>query len=354
MRRGAEVHYLHGDHLGSTSLTTDAGGAVVSEGRYLPFGGSRWSSGSDVTDFGFTGQRNEAGFGLHDYNARYYSSSLGRFVSADTVVPNFGNPQSLNRYSYVYNNALKYTDPSGHIVCTIEESPGFNKCPSATNLFDLDLSDWSGFAQGVANLALSVVGLQYDNEQQVVRTPSFEEQVDSIGFAHPLGMASVVSGRAFKGSFAALLGEFGERAPIIQKSRSIPQNSFGSSWKHLGTLIDDGHFRPDDLLLYFDNDSLLQGVMNIGSTSSKIPGTNIEALKLLRFEGLGGGAGAALFKEAIEESQRRGFGGALLWESSEQALEWYTQRGAKEIPGSYNLMYLTPEDAQHFLDKLAK
>jgi hypothetical protein len=51
---------------------------------------------------------------LHDYRARYYDPALGRFVQADTVVPEPGNPQALNRYAYVYNNPLKYTDPSGH------------------------------------------------------------------------------------------------------------------------------------------------------------------------------------------------------------------------------------------------
>jgi RHS repeat-associated protein len=62
----------------------------------------------------FTGQRQEAGFGLYDYNARYYDPTLGRFVSADSIVPGAGKPQALNRYSYVFNNPLKYVDPSGH------------------------------------------------------------------------------------------------------------------------------------------------------------------------------------------------------------------------------------------------
>jgi len=49
------------------------------------------------------------------YGARYYDWVLGRFISADTIVPNQFNPQSLNRYSYVLNNPLKYTDPTGHM-----------------------------------------------------------------------------------------------------------------------------------------------------------------------------------------------------------------------------------------------
>jgi len=50
--------------LGSTSLTTDETGDIVSEVRYLPYGEERWADGTTPTDFTFTGQRNEAGFGL--------------------------------------------------------------------------------------------------------------------------------------------------------------------------------------------------------------------------------------------------------------------------------------------------
>ncbi len=114
MRRGSEVYYLGGDHLGSTSLTTDSSGGIISEVRYLPYGQVRWSNGTSVTDFGFTSQRNEASFGLMDYNARYYSPVLGRFVSPDTIVPDPSSSGGFNRYRYTRNNPLKYTDPSGH------------------------------------------------------------------------------------------------------------------------------------------------------------------------------------------------------------------------------------------------
>jgi len=45
---------------------------------------------------------------------RWYDAQLGRWISADTIVPEPGNPQSLNRYSYVNNNPLKFIDPTGH------------------------------------------------------------------------------------------------------------------------------------------------------------------------------------------------------------------------------------------------
>ena len=44
------------------------------------------------------------------------SPYINRFLSADTIVPGYANPQNLNRYSYVRNNPIKYTDPSGHGV----------------------------------------------------------------------------------------------------------------------------------------------------------------------------------------------------------------------------------------------
>ena len=46
--------------------------------------------------------------------ARFYDPLLGRFLSADSIVPEPGKPQSLNRYSYVYNRPLMYNDPTGH------------------------------------------------------------------------------------------------------------------------------------------------------------------------------------------------------------------------------------------------
>ena len=92
--------------------TTNSAGTSTSSQLYYAFGGIR--SGSAPTDFGFTGQRRDASATLMYYNARYYDTTLGRFISADTLVPQAGDPQALNRYSYVGNNPLKYTDPSGH------------------------------------------------------------------------------------------------------------------------------------------------------------------------------------------------------------------------------------------------
>ena len=117
--RGVEaVFWLHPDHLGSTSLVTDEGGDKEAERRYFPWGEVRYEDSGEVhTGRLYTGQIRDATTDLYYYNARYYDAWLARFVSADTVVPEAGEPQSLNRYSYVLNNALRYIDPSGHCPC---------------------------------------------------------------------------------------------------------------------------------------------------------------------------------------------------------------------------------------------
>ncbi len=114
MRINNDVYYVLKDHLGSASVVTDSSGNVVGEQRYYPFGGTRWSMGSMLTDKLYTGQREMAGLGIYHYGARFYSPTLGRFLSADTIIPGAANPQSFNRYSYVLNNPLRYIDPTGH------------------------------------------------------------------------------------------------------------------------------------------------------------------------------------------------------------------------------------------------
>ena len=135
------VQYLHQDHLGSTGLVTTASGAFAQARFQAPFGapwytptttavaptlgtrfGEPWPAAdtqqaiAEATDRHYTGQRSfEASLGsLYHYQARWYSPVLGRFLSPDPIVPEPGNPQSLNRYSYVYNNPFRYIDPSGY------------------------------------------------------------------------------------------------------------------------------------------------------------------------------------------------------------------------------------------------
>jgi RHS repeat-associated protein len=112
---GTLSYPLH-DHLGSTSEITTTAGTVASSMRYWPYGGTR-TGGVTGTDLLYTGQRQEAGdaqMGLYNYKARFYSTALGRFLSADPV----GGGSA--RYQYVRSNPIILVDPTGFtafIVC---------------------------------------------------------------------------------------------------------------------------------------------------------------------------------------------------------------------------------------------
>ena len=87
---GLGLSYLYGDHLGSVSASTNASGSAVQR-QYFDAWGQRLSGSVNQTKRGYTGQYRDD-TGLLFYNARYYDPSIGRFVSADSIVP--GNAAS--------------------------------------------------------------------------------------------------------------------------------------------------------------------------------------------------------------------------------------------------------------------
>jgi RHS repeat-associated protein len=104
------------------AVLTDETGAAVERDSYDAWGKRRQPGGADdpsgsitsQTTRGFTSQEHLADVGLINFNARIYDPMVGRFLSADSIVPNPTDPQSFNRYGYVRNRPLSATDPSGH------------------------------------------------------------------------------------------------------------------------------------------------------------------------------------------------------------------------------------------------
>ncbi len=125
MLDGATLKYLLADHLGSTAITTTNVRARQTELRYFAYGKTRYTFGAPPTSFKYTGQRQQVNANeMYFYGARWYDGLVGRFLSPDTIVPQPGNPQSLNRYMYVRGNPLKLIDPSGMTEC----AAGDNAC----------------------------------------------------------------------------------------------------------------------------------------------------------------------------------------------------------------------------------
>ncbi|MGI8544185.1 MAG: RHS repeat domain-containing protein [Aridibacter sp.] len=122
----ATTRYLTSDHLGSPRIITDGSGNVLSRRDFLPFGEELYTgTGNRQTGHGytygdstrqkFTGYQRDEETDLDFAQARMYSSQLGRFTAVDPLLVsgNSANPQTFNRYAYVMNSPLLFTDPTG-------------------------------------------------------------------------------------------------------------------------------------------------------------------------------------------------------------------------------------------------
>ncbi len=124
-----QVLYFTLDHLGSVTLITDGSGAVTEQDSYDAWGKRRNPDGSDAasctianaTTRGFTNQEMMDEICAVNLNARIYDPVIGRFMAADSVVPDTYSLQTLNRYAYVTNNPLSFTDPTGHDCTSCSE-----------------------------------------------------------------------------------------------------------------------------------------------------------------------------------------------------------------------------------------
>ena len=127
-RTAISTDYLITDHLGSIDAIADSSGALLYDLSFDAWGRRRAADSTfaiintpataltTLTPRGFTGHEMLDTVGLIHMNGRVYDPRLGRFTSADPIVQFPHYSQSFNRYSYVFNNPLSYTDPSGYLV----------------------------------------------------------------------------------------------------------------------------------------------------------------------------------------------------------------------------------------------
>ena len=116
--------WIHKDHLGSTSLLTKTDGSVACKTQFDPSGQQvmLWVNpvGGTSISQGFTGYEKDNPTGLYNAQARMYSYGQARFLQPDPLgvgAANPAKPQSFNRYSYVDNDPVNFTDPEGLIKC---------------------------------------------------------------------------------------------------------------------------------------------------------------------------------------------------------------------------------------------
>jgi RHS repeat-associated protein len=110
-------YYIHTDHLGSTNVISNSTGELSQIIDYYPYGQERICSGTCNTDKKYIGQYYDNDSALNYFNARYYNSFSGRFISQDRMFWSpekfLMDPQSLNSYSYARNNPIVFLDSNG-------------------------------------------------------------------------------------------------------------------------------------------------------------------------------------------------------------------------------------------------
>jgi RHS repeat-associated protein len=158
------VYYYHHDHLGNIRVVTDSNGNVVERHDFYPFG-EEISQTQSKDQYLFTGKPRDSESGLDYFGARYYSSSLSRFMSVDPAPGFIADTRTLNPYIYAANNPLVYIDRDGEVVViaavaigagiaglingTAEALTEYIANPDAS-FKDLAKSFGAGFAGGVA------------------------------------------------------------------------------------------------------------------------------------------------------------------------------------------------------------
>ena len=171
------------DWLGTERARTAVAGTICETITSLPFGDGQVNSGvcADAGPMHFTGKERDAESSLDEFGARYYASSLGRFMTPDWAakpidVPyaNFGNPQSLNLYSYVQNSPTTVGDPDGHGDAQViadrydKMSPQdkYSAIPYVVGAAELS----SAFATGGATLAVIETGAAVQGAVGIIAT----------------------------------------------------------------------------------------------------------------------------------------------------------------------------------------
>jgi RHS repeat-associated protein len=133
-----QMLYLHRDYQGSILAITNDAGAIVEKRQFdawgaiiqVQDGNGNVLNGLTILDRGYTGHEHLQSVGLINMNGRLYDPKLHRFLQPDNFVQDPSNTQNYNRYGYVLNNPLKYTDPSGEAgepcECPGNNYPNYN------------------------------------------------------------------------------------------------------------------------------------------------------------------------------------------------------------------------------------
>jgi RHS repeat-associated protein len=204
------TRYLLKDQIGTTALVADGNGVVAARATYLPYGEVVGTPPAGYR-FGFTGRELDVTSQLLYFDARYYDSFLGRFITSDDrLAADLGDADALNRYAYALNSPLVMVDPDGHFPWSILIDVGLVIAGIAIGA----LTD--GF--GTAVLASTVTGagtsgISYDTRNGTHDT-EFKAWAKTVGVGAAFGAASGFTGEVVDAATTAYRARAGIQAGL--------------------------------------------------------------------------------------------------------------------------------------------
>jgi RHS repeat-associated protein len=266
--------YLHRDYLGSIVAITNQAGAVVERRHFdawgqlthfgIGTGTSTTTLPNGITSFllidrGYTGHEHLLSVGLVHMNGRLYDPVLHRFLQPDNYVQDPMNSQNYNRYGYVYNNPLRFTDPSGELVwfvpliyAAVNVAFDYMRSGGQLSFFDGVLSFMNGFAagalSGAATASSAFLGSGASQVNKVMPSLTIYQSKEFNFSVSPfVGLGSSGLSTGLNLNFSGQIGDFVYSASAGYGNNSGASSlgeSMGSSnyWNAGGFIgINDGH-----------------------------------------------------------------------------------------------------------------
>lgn len=207
---GSDTRFILADHLGSSRIVTLSSGTVYDSLDYLPFGTQ--IAGNSGTTHKFTSQERDSESNLDNFGARYFSSSLGRFMRPDpgNVGADPRDPQSWNAYAYTGNNPLSRTDSSGldYSVC-LNDGQGGQTCTY--------VPDDKSFQNALVNPGAGIYTSGDNNSGTIYASDANGNLVEAGTYQHFFGPGEV-AGDSMEHDFGTDLGIAGLFAGFFEGS----------------------------------------------------------------------------------------------------------------------------------------
>ena len=210
---GSVAEYYIPDHLHSAEIMATASGGVAQHYEYTAYGNNRYTLSTTAFPITrrYTSQAFDEETGLYYYgNSRYYDPVIGRFIQPDTMIPNFFDPQTYDRYAYARDNPLFYVDPSGHGPVDVAGDALFNTGTFKSSYQLMTMSDstgWKlvevpvalgGMAAATADSAFNLMTLGGKGAVEGGAKELIKAEVEEVGKEVPQIIKNAEQGKAFE------------------------------------------------------------------------------------------------------------------------------------------------------------